>query len=129
LPTSTDAEIAFTDLEAIPVWARSSVAAAVRAGLVDGYPDLTFRASDKISRLEMTAIAVRSLGLELSTTSAQPDFVDYDQIPDWGQPYTAVAVESGLIQGRSGNRFEPNDYTSRAEAVTILLNLLRLQLK
>ena len=52
----------FTDGRNFSYWSRGYVKAAVRAGLIDGYEDGTFRPQNYISRGEMAAILARALG-------------------------------------------------------------------
>jgi len=111
---------AFKDSSAIPDWAMDSVKKAVAAGLITGYDDGTFRPGNAISRSEMTALIVRIAGLE-PIQDANLSFSDSDSIQDWARGYIAAAVEAGLMQGKGSNRFAPNDMTTRAEAVVLLL--------
>ncbi|WPD19665.1 SpoIID/LytB domain-containing protein [Thermaerobacter composti] len=52
--------LTFKDRDAIPAWARSSVAAAVAAGYLSGYPDGTFRGNHSATRAEMATIVDRA---------------------------------------------------------------------
>lgn len=51
----------FADAAAIPDWARGPVAAAVAQGLLQGYPDGTFRPQASSTRAEATALLARLL--------------------------------------------------------------------
>src|SRR5690606_4595536 len=122
---AAEVNITFADYELIPSWARSVVLAAVEANLLKGYEDNTFRANRWITRTEMTAMMVRALG-EVPIAGAKSRFADTEDIPDWGQAYVSAAADFGLIKGRDGNRFAPKENLTRAEAVVVILNLLRL---
>ncbi|MBP1965349.1 S-layer homology domain-containing protein [Paenibacillus aceris] len=119
-----NAPLDFADADSIPQWASAGISAAVAAGIVDGYDDNTFRADNQINRAEMTALVVRALKLDVSSAAALT-FSDQDQIPDWAAPYVATSVKAGLIQGRDGNLFAPLEQTTRAEAVTLILNAIQ----
>ena len=54
----------FTDSDAIPGWARSSISAAYSAGLVSGFPDGSFRSERAASRGE-TAALIKKVLVEL----------------------------------------------------------------
>jgi hypothetical protein len=123
LPGLEDAPLDFADADRIPQWAKAGISAAVAAGIVNGYEDNTFRADNRINRSEMTALVVRALKLDVSSTAALT-FSDQDQIPDWAAPYVATAVKTGLIQGRDGNQFAPLENTTRAEAVKLILSAI-----
>lgn len=115
-------ELAFGDLESIPLWSRGHVAAAVEAGLVEGYDDGTFRAAKLISRAEMAAMIVRSRGI-MPDAGAQPSFADTGDIPGWAKPYIALASERGWVEGVGGNRFAPLKHATRAEAAHLILTV------
>lgn len=51
---------AFTDTDGIAVWASNQINALVSAGVMDGYPDGTFRPDGKISRAEAVALINRA---------------------------------------------------------------------
>ncbi|MBD0378811.1 S-layer homology domain-containing protein [Paenibacillus sedimenti] len=123
LPDNGDKKQSFADLERIPEWARSSISAAMAAGIVDGYDDNTFRSDNRITRAEMTAMVARAVKLNVDT-AAVSTFADADHIPDWAYPIVTAAHKAGLIQGRDGNLFVPADHATRAEAVTLILSVM-----
>lgn len=110
----------------IPTWAQSYVAQAVKAGIINGYDDHTFRAADKTTRTELTVMIVRALGLPVDSKE-KLSFADNNKIPAWAHPYVVTGVKAGLINGRSNNLFAPNAHASRAEAVTLILRMLDSQ--
>ena len=60
----------FVDGRDFSYWSRGYVKAAVKAGLIDGYEDGTFRPQNYISRGEMSAILSRALGTLVNTPGA-----------------------------------------------------------
>lgn len=52
------------------------------------------------------------------------NFTDADSISDDAKSAVAWARSAGVISGRGGNRFAPQDSTTRAEAATILRNYM-----
>lgn len=117
---------AFKDMNDIPAWARAYAAQAAAAGIVSGYADGTFRPEQKLTRSELTVMIVRSLGVTVDL-QAKLNFADAGDIPKWAAPYIAAAVEKDLISGIGQNRFAPNQIATRAEAVTLIVNLLENQ--
>lgn len=110
--------------DAVPTWAESYIAAATEHKLVFGYPDQTFRPNEQISREEMAAIVVRALNIKTSSTS-QPNFADADKIAEWAKPFVAAAKEARIMQGKGNNQFAPKAAVTRAEAVTVILSVLK----
>ncbi|MFS0726447.1 S-layer homology domain-containing protein [Paenibacillus sp. 1P07SE] len=128
LPADNGEAARFSDQDAIPAWAGPHIASAVRAGLVTGYEDGTFRAHAPITRMEMAAVIVRALEIS-ETVPDQQHFSDHDRIPAWGQSYAAAAAEAGLMQGRTDGSFAPDERATRAEAATVILNALQWQMQ
>lgn len=123
MPPAADQPLDFTDLHQIPSWAVPAVRQAVSEGIITGYEDNTFRASRNINRAEMAVMAMRTLESPMDAGKTT-DFSDADQIPSWAHPSIAHAVEQGILQGRSNNRFVPYANATRAEAVTLILRLV-----
>lgn len=112
----------FSDKESIPEWARLAIHTGAAKGILDGYPDGTFRPQQKIDRTEMAAMLAKALKWE---TNSEPDlpFSDGASIPAWAQSYVKVAHANGLLQGRGGNQFVPHGMTTRAEAAVVMLRI------
>ncbi|WP_223192667.1 X2-like carbohydrate binding domain-containing protein [Paenibacillus sedimenti] len=121
LSTATTAH-SFTDQADIPNWAQQAIHYAVTHGIVDGYPDGTFRPQNTLSRMEVAALIARALKLKIEATGSTAFSDDFD-IPAWAKPYVQADVQQGLLQGRDNNRFMPNENTTRAEAATIILSV------
>lgn len=119
----TNSSLDFADAVSIQAWANPYIAQALESGLISGYADGTFRPKASISRAELAAMIVRSLGLKTSE-GHELSYADADQIPDWAKPYVAAAQEAGVMNGRGDNRFAPAASSTRAEAVVVILNML-----
>lgn len=118
------APLSFNDERKIGAWARTAIAKSVKAGIVSGYSDGSFRPGANISRAELAAMVARAYGTA-AQTEASTDFADDGDIPVWAKPAIALVKKSGIVSGQGGNRFAPNANATRAEAVTIILNLLK----
>jgi len=116
-------KLTFLDEEKIGAWAKAAVAKAVAQGLVNGYADGSFRPDAKIKRAEMAVILARVLEGQ-AAASGDTGFADNADIPVWARGAVETLRLKGLIQGRGNNRFAPGETATRAEAVTLLLQLL-----
>ncbi|CAM4513978.1 hypothetical protein FHS16_006029 [Paenibacillus endophyticus] len=116
----------FKDYEQIPQFAKSHVSQAVAAGLVKGYDDAMFRPSQWINRSEMTVMLMRVIGYEDKMKNLSPALAydDADQVPDWAYPAIATATDMDIVKGRGKNKFAPDGYSTRAEAVTLIMRLV-----
>ncbi|WP_054668852.1 S-layer homology domain-containing protein [Calditerricola satsumensis] len=92
--------------------------------LIRGYHDGTLRPNQPITRAELVTVLTRALKLPPADNHPLP-YADRDRIPRWALPAVKAATAHGLVNGRSDNRFAPNDKATRAEAVTILYRILR----
>ncbi|MFC5469010.1 S-layer homology domain-containing protein [Cohnella suwonensis] len=117
---SEEAQLTFADAANIGAWAKKAVALAVKAGILKGYADGSFRPDAEITRAEMAAMIANALGhsADAQTTTGYSDDKD---IPAWARAGVAYAKQSGIAQGKGDNRFAPQDRATRAEAVAVLL--------
>lgn len=116
----------FNDKQELPKWAQEHIARAVKAGLIGGYDDQTFRAGNEITRAELAVIIARAAKLEVKE-NAVLSFADASVFPAWARNEAAAAIEGGYIQGKGNNAFDPNASATRAEALTLILRLLEKQ--
>lgn len=107
-------------------WFAGAVGAILKAGLVSGYEDGTFRPDDPVSREEMAAIITRTIKAagviaEVSDVNAAiAKFNDKEEISEWAKTSVAIAAEAGIICGRESGDFAPSDNATLTEVVEIL---------
>ncbi|WP_171056504.1 discoidin domain-containing protein [Paenibacillus sinopodophylli] len=114
--------LSFKDADRIGKWARTAVAQAVSLGLIQGDKNGNFRPDAAITRSEMAVMLARALNLASETGST--GFADDRDIPDWAVGAAAELKKLGIMQGKGGNGFFPNNVATRAETVTVLLRML-----
>ncbi|RKP57374.1 hypothetical protein D7Z26_05210 [Cohnella endophytica] len=123
LPANDANELSFADLDNIPKWARASISTAVKAKIINGFEDNSFRGDKPITRAEMATILVRAFGLETDPEAKLP-FADAVKIPAYAKDSVAVGAKAGLVSGKQNNQFAPNDKATRAEAVVLILRFI-----
>ena len=64
-------------------------------------------------------------GYAIPVHRAMPIFIDQDSIASWALEATSAFAEAGVING-SDNRFNPQDYATRAEVAQMFRNFMRL---
>ena len=104
---------------AFAAWYNNGVSTTANAGIVAGYPDGTFLPDNNITRAEFATIAARFL----SEAYAGPDLFT-DISGHWAQEYINRAANAGWINGYPDGTFHPDAYITRAEAVTLVNNML-----
>lgn len=102
-------------------WFNNAVSTGVNAGKLTGYPDGTFRPNQSITRAEFAAIAVRFLSDEVQGVSGGSFS---DTAGHWAADAIGRASAAGWITGYPDGAFRPNQSITRAEAATIINNML-----
>ena len=117
----------FTDIYA-DAWYYEAIGKIYRSGVINGYPDGTFRPDDLISRQELAVILVKAYKLKEKIIHEENNtvpFEDDSDISSWAKQYVYSAKSLGLIEGRPGNIFDPFQNMSRSEIVTIIDRMLK----
>ncbi|MFS0840363.1 FG-GAP-like repeat-containing protein [Paenibacillus sp. 1P03SA] len=117
--------LSFADEGAISAWAAGAVAEVSAKGIVSGYEDGTFRPGASVTRAELAVMLAKAVNGSAAGAGENVAFADEADIPAWARPYVQAAAERGLIDGRGGNRFAPNDQATRAEAAVLLVRLAK----
>ena len=99
-------------------WYNNAVSTMTRAGIVNGYPDGTFRPNAPITRAEMAKIIALFAKLEPSAERF-PDTAGH-----WAEPYIRLAAGSGWTEGYPDGTFRPDRAITRAETVTMIDRVL-----
>lgn len=122
-PTEIQAKSPFKDLKGNH-WAFSDIMKSEEIGLLYGYPDGTFRPETLISRVEVASILSHITKNSLQDMSVLEQFVDSNDIPDWGKKQYAKSIELGLYANYPDlAKLLPNKPLNRAEAAVILHRL------
>ena len=113
----------FTDISPA-AWYYHDVALAYQMGLLTGTSDYTLSPDSSITREEASVVLARALGLSTENTSALGRFSDSGSISEYARRNLAAMVGAGYIKGFPNHTFAPRKTLSRAEALTILGNIV-----
>ncbi|MEN6348488.1 MAG: S-layer homology domain-containing protein [Syntrophomonas sp.] len=105
-------------------WAKDYIAAAAAHQIVNGYSDSLFGPDDFITREQMAVMIAKAALLSPAVLDAR--FTDSSSISGWARDSVAAAIGHEIIKGYPDNTIRPRRITSRAEAVTALVNALGL---
>lgn len=144
----TEHAVSYKDIDTLG-WAGKGIEQLTASGLMSGYPDGSFRPGRSITRAEMAAIVARwaleskmSQGADIdveeanaytsanvsanTNTSASSNAVTFfaDAIDHWSESNIRLAAEAGYMVGTTGGQFRPDQYLTRAEAVTVINRVL-----
>jgi hypothetical protein len=104
-------------------WAEASIRTLKDKGLISGYLDGTFKPNHEISRSETIAIISKIIDLNGVESAASSNFSDLDNA--WNKDQIQKAAAAGIISGTGNGEFLPNKQASRAEALTMVLRVLK----
>ena len=128
-PEIADTSLGFDDANAVSAVYAAAVKWGVKAGIVTGFTDNTFRPNAEISRAQMAAFAYRFLKLGVSADvlgelSGRNDFRDYGSIAECYCEAVDVMANIGVIQGYPNGSFVPNATATRGQSAAVLSRLL-----
>lgn len=131
LTADAGAASGFSDIDQ-GAWYAEAVGTAVGAGLMNGYPNGTFKPNAPITRQEMAVVLSKASrfagGTLTSNTSVLDRFSDASDVPAWARESLTELASSGILQGNANGRIAPAQEATRAETAVMLEKLLqRLQ--
>ncbi|GLC88056.1 InlB B-repeat-containing protein [Lysinibacillus piscis] len=105
-------------------WANEMIKEIATQGIINGYPDGTFRPNEFIKRQHVVVMLARALELEPIREAAS--FID---VPVNHPYYEAIMKlqQAGIIDGSKG-AFNPDEIVTRAQMAKILVGALNLSL-
>lgn len=124
--------LAFTDVREPEDPASHEIYGLESIGVIDGYPDGTFRPDNPISREEVSKVVMAFMdstkggyGIELGSDLGEGvSFPDME--PDrWSYDYVNRLSEIGIVEGYPDGEFKPAGKMTRAEFAHILYRLKR----
>ena len=123
IPAATEI-VTFADVKP-GSWYSDCVSAAQRAGIITGYPDGRFGPEDFVSRQDAAVMLVRAMTYQgVAPEIATLHYADNSSIADYAQEAVAKLLGTGIMNGKDQNRFEPENYMTRAEAAMVFYRAL-----
>lgn len=115
LPVKVTEKSIYSDVKT-SFWAYKEIERLYNRGLIQGYPDGTFKPNNTITRAEAATIIAREFGWKKTKTPSFSDvkssYYAYNEI--------AAVAEKGILTGREPGKFSPEGKLTRAEMATIL---------
>ena len=108
-------------------WAEEPIEKLTALGIMNYYPDGTFRPERPVSRAEVVMLLVRAKNYPLPKTRIQV----FSDVPlnFWAADYIQAAYENKLTLGYPDGTFKPRSAADRAEGITFLARFDDLKLK
>lgn len=110
----------FYDTVSVP-WAEESIKLLSMRGVLNGYPDGTFKPNNAVTRAEFAKIVITGMGVPAGGTECK-----FKDVPNgyWGASYIAAANEIGIIMGVDEDNFLPDEMITRQDMAVILARAL-----
>ncbi len=132
MPITVETEYPFVDI--LKHWAKDKIKYVFKKGIVSGYESenggLSFMPNSQITREEFAVIMCKYLGYDIEELGDfELNFDDVDRISDWSKPYVYLLSKDGFMLGKENGKeinFAPKDKLTRAEAITIISRILKL---
>ena len=105
--------------------ANKEILQAANQGIVNGYPDGTFRPDGNVTRTEFVSMLMR--GLKPDGEGAALTFKDKGQIGSWALKAVRQAVQLGIITGYTDGTFRSNAKITRAELMVMVVRAAGFQ--
>ncbi|NSW91328.1 MAG: S-layer homology domain-containing protein [Firmicutes bacterium] len=102
-------------------WAARYIEVMASKGVIKGVGAEMFKPANNVTRAEFVAMIVRAF--KLFDEDAENPFKDVKET-DWFYPEVVSGAKAGIIKGRPGGIFAPNDKITREEMATIVSNVL-----
>ena len=100
-------------------WYNTAISTMAKLGIVNGRDSSTFDPNAKITRAEFAAICARFAELKTPETKVITDIAGH-----WAENLIESAVAHGWVTGYEDNTFRPQNYITRAEAMTLINRVL-----
>lgn len=107
----------FTDLGSVP-WARESINALAKDGVLSGMGGGLFAPTENVSRAQFVQMITKAFGFTATGESSFSDVGD-----EWFAPAVLAAADNGIVNGYDG-RFEPYASVTCQDAAVIVSRVL-----
>lgn len=105
-------------------WAYKEIDFLTDEGIISGYPDNEYLPQKLVTRAEYAAMVIKTIGQENIPIETMYTFEDIDN-SHWAWGYILRAINLDILKPASDSYFYPNDYVTRSEVITFLVNILK----
>ncbi len=114
----SSADCMFSDVQA-GMWFNTEVCTLVKAGIINGYPDGTFKPDRSITRAEFSSMIARMFSVSYVGNNAFEDINGH-----WAQSYMNILAKLGILKGDDNGNANPDANLTRAEAAAMCNRLV-----
>lgn len=119
--------VSFTDVED-NFWGRDYIVELASKGVVNGYPDGSFKPNDNVKRADFLIMLLRGLGIDISAEkAAENNFSDVDPASYYAAA-CSIAKKMGIASGNGDGTFSPESYITRQDMMILAKKALENKL-
>ena len=104
-------------------WAYDAIRYLSELGIINGYPDGTFRPEKSVTRAEFAKMLALAMNLDPRCDDTLPEIYVDVHAGDWFCPYVTAVVKAGYMRGYGGGRFGPNNKVKKEEILTTIVRV------
>ncbi len=96
------------------MWFNKEVCTLVKAGIITGYPDGTFRPDANVTRAEFSAMIARVFSVSYVGNNTFEDINGH-----WAEKYLNLLAKLGILKGDGNGNANPDAYLTRAQTAAM----------
>ncbi len=120
VPTPEQPEVNFSDINGH--WAEAVIKEMANMGILNGYPDGSFRPDGDITRAEFAQVIFKAF--ELDTGDYSSTFTDI--AGHWAENSIETVAHFGIVSGYNASTFGPDDKINREQMTNMLARAMEL---
>ncbi len=105
-------------------WAYRQIDKLTDENIISGYPNNKFLPSKYVTRAEYASMVIKAAEQENIPVDVMYSFEDIN-VNHWAWNYIIRAVNLDIIKPAGGRYFYPDDYVTRSDVITFLVNILK----
>lgn len=118
--TAYSSTIKFTDIKGD--LAEEAINLLSSYGIINGYPDNTYKPNNTVTRAEMAKIITVAAGLSEYSKNMTSTYKDMQG--HWAEEYVELANAINIVKGISADEYGPNNEIKMNEALTMIVRLI-----
>ncbi|MBQ4078673.1 S-layer homology domain-containing protein [bacterium] len=107
-------------------WAYEQIDTLTNENVIGGYPENYFMPQNLVTRAEYASMVIKVLGQDKIPIETMYSFEDIDN-SHWAFGSVVRAVNLDILKPADDGYFYPNDYVTRSEVITFLVNILKTE--
>lgn len=123
--TKVEPSTPFSDVSK-KAWYAGAVSELSGSGVINGYPDNSFKPFSNITREEAVSMVYKLLIQKGAVLDTNSDALSKykDKPSEWSKEAISACINAGIIEGDGDGHLKPKSTLTRAEAATIVNNIL-----